>query len=33
MVFEWQDAFSLIEEGNYDIIHDKGTFDVVYMNH
>lgn len=23
----------LVEEGAYDIIYDKGTFDVVFMNH
>ena len=32
MVIEYQDAFSLVEEGQYDIIYDKGTFDVVYLN-
>ena len=30
--FEHQDAFSLVDGGRYDIIYDKGTFDVVYMN-
>ena len=30
--FEVQDAFTLVDEGRYDIIYDKGTFDVVYMN-
>ena len=32
-VFEVQDAFALIEGGEYDIIHDKGTFDVVFLIH
>ena len=27
-----EDAFQLVDEGKYDIIHDKGTFDVIYMN-
>ena len=22
----------MVEEGQYDVIHDKGTFDVVFMN-
>ena len=30
--FRFENAFDLIDEGNYDIIHDKGTFDVVLMN-
>jgi hypothetical protein len=25
------DAFEMEDEGEYDLIHDKGTFDVVYM--
>ena len=29
----FENAFDLKDEGKYDIIHDKGTFDVVYMNH
>ena len=32
IVFEFQDAFSFVEEGAYNVIHDKGTFDVVFMN-
>ena len=32
IVFEFQDAFSFVEESTYDVIHDKGTFDVVFMN-
>ena len=27
-----QDAFEHMEEGMYDLIYDKGTFDVVYLN-
>lgn len=30
--FRFENAFDLIDESNFDIIHDKGTFDVVYMN-
>ena len=30
--FLFQDAFALIDENAYDVIHDKGTFDVVFMN-
>eukprot|EP00347_Sterkiella_histriomuscorum_P015857 403355419 len=30
--FEYQNAFDHIEEAEYDIIHDKGTFDVIVMN-
>ena len=29
---EFQNAFDLVDEGLYDVIHDKGTFDVVYMH-
>ena len=32
IVFEIQDAFVHQEEGKYDLIYDKGTFDVVYLN-
>mmetsp|Transcript_7267 Transcript_7267/g.8421 ORF Transcript_7267/g.8421 Transcript_7267/m.8421 type:complete len:130 (-) Transcript_7267:106-495(-) len=32
ITFEVQDAFNLIEGGEYDIINDKGTFDVVFLN-
>ena len=31
--FEVQDAFQLIEAGEYDIVNDKGAFDVVFLNH
>jgi hypothetical protein len=27
-----EDIFSLVDEGFFDVIHDKGTFDVVYLN-
>ena len=30
--FEFQNAFEHLDEGQFDIIHDKGTFDVVFMN-
>ena len=30
--FEFQNAFDLVEDSCYDAIHDKGTFDVVYMH-
>ena len=29
---EFQNAFDLLEENRFDVIHDKGTFDVVFMN-
>ena len=29
---EYQNAFDLVDGGKFDIIHDKGTFDVIYMN-
>ena len=29
---EFQNAFDLVDQSSYDIIHDKGTFDVVYMH-
>jgi ABC-type amino acid transport substrate-binding protein len=32
ITFRFENAFDLIDEGRFDIIHDKGTFDVVYMN-
>lgn len=32
ILFEFQNAFDLVDEGVYDLIYDKGTFDVVYMN-
>ena len=28
-----QDAFELMESNEYDIIAEKGTFDVVFLNH
>ena len=31
--FEEQDAYKLQDEGVYDVIYDKGTFDVTYLNH
>ena len=30
--FRFENAFDLLDEGKYDIIHDKGTFDVIVMN-
>ena len=30
--FAFQNAFDLVDSGRFDVIHDKGTFDVVYMN-
>ena len=30
--FAYQNAFDLVDSGRFDVIHDKGTFDVVYMN-
>ena len=32
MQFEFQNAFDKVEQEQYDVIHDKGTFDVVFMN-
>lgn len=34
IVFRFENAFDMTaqEQGKYDMIHDKGTFDVVYMN-
>lgn len=32
ITFRFENAFELVDEGLFDIIHDKGTFDVVYMN-
>lgn len=29
---EYQNAFDKLEESKFSIIHDKGTFDVIYMN-
>ena len=31
--FRFENAFDLLDEGKFDVIHDKGTFDVVLMNH
>ncbi len=31
-MFEFQNAFDHVDQGKYDIIHDKGTFDVIFMN-
>ena len=31
--FKFEDAFQLQDKDKFDIIHDKGTFDVVFMNH
>ena len=33
ILFEVQDAFELMEQGQYDIVNDKGAFDVVFLNH
>lgn len=32
IVFRFENAFDLLDGGEYDVIHDKGTFDVVVMN-
>ena len=32
IVFEFENAFDHKDQQQYDVIHDKGTFDVVYMN-
>ena len=32
ITFRFENAFDLIDQGSFDIIHDKGTFDVVFMN-
>ena len=30
--FEFQNAYDHVDSGVFDVIHDKGTFDVIYMN-
>ena len=30
--FVQQDIFNLVDENVYELVHDKGTFDVVVMN-
>lgn len=32
IALRFENAFDLIDGNTFDIIHDKGTFDVVYMN-
>jgi len=32
IIFRFENAYDMVDGGIYDIIHDKGTFDVVYMN-